>query len=54
MTDCAFCGHAAERHDPVYVEYDGDRLAFCNWACLDQYVDREALTTGTCCVWEPT
>lgn len=53
MTDCAFCSSEVEAHDPVRVEYDDAQLRFCNWACLEQYINREELTTGACCEWNP-
>jgi YHS domain-containing protein len=53
MTDCAFCGCRVEAHDPVWATHDGREYAFCNWACLTSYVDREELATGTSCNWEP-
>jgi len=53
MTDCLFCGSEVEAHDPVYADHDGDRHPFCNWACLEQYIDAEELTSGACCRWEP-
>lgn len=48
MTDCAFCGSEVERHDPVWVE-DDETLAFCNWACVREYIDAEGLVGGACC-----
>lgn len=55
---CTFCGLDVERHEPVYLEERAnggrkDAGAFCNYACLDAYIDEADLTIGACCYWEP-
>lgn len=49
MVACEFCGSDVESHDPVRVEHGGESFAFCNWACLREYVDAESLVRGACC-----
>ena len=56
--DCTYCGHDVTRHDPVYVqERDGDGRVdagrFCNYACLDAYIEERGLTTAAACEWSP-
>ena len=54
--DCAYCGCAAEAHDPVYVSSspDGEPDAFCNYGCLSAHIETEGLATGTTCNWSPS
>lgn len=56
--DCLYCGSDLANYEPVFVEEtrDGERVelgGFCNYACLDSYVDEAELTTGDSCVWSP-
>jgi len=55
---CAYCGSAVFDHDPVCVrdctDDCGSPTHFCHYGCLAAYVDREGLTTGDACEWEPS
>lgn len=52
---CTYCGSDVRRHDPVFVSEgpSGEDPVgrFCNYACLDVYIDEEALTVGAACEW---
>ncbi|MFB6113120.1 MAG: hypothetical protein ABEJ58_03325 [Halodesulfurarchaeum sp.] len=54
MTACTYCGSEVEEHDPVYVEEQGEtgrieRGRFCNYACLQAYIEDEDLVLGAAC-----
>ncbi len=54
MTACTYCDHEVERHTPVTV-YNGVKAngrevgVFCNYACLQQFVEERDLIAGACC-----
>jgi ribosomal protein L24E len=53
-TACSYCGSDVYKHSAVFVEEDSDEGReqagrFCNYACLEAYIDENALTEGACC-----
>jgi len=53
VTDCVYCGCAAEARDPVYVRHDGEEDTYCNYGCLAAHVEEAGRATGTTCDWSP-
>lgn len=55
MTDCTYCGCAVEAHRAVFVSEAGDvgtraaAGAFCNYACLAEYIEEAGQTEGAFC-----
>lgn len=58
MTDlCTYCSSDIHRHDPVFVTEANPDVGegagqFCNYACLQTYIDEEGLTEGAACEWQ--
>ncbi|MGM0606635.1 MAG: hypothetical protein ACQETB_13320 [Halobacteriota archaeon] len=55
-TACTFCTSDVEAHEQVYVSTaPGEEPigSFCNYACLDAWIDAESKTAGASCDWEP-
>lgn len=51
---CSYCGSDVYKHNAIFVEEDSDdgreqAGQFCNYACLEAYIDENELTEGACC-----